>query len=56
MVWGGQDRIVPLECGERYTKSLPRARLEVVDGAGHLVDMEQPETLAKLITNFIAQG
>src|SRR5262249_36527371 len=35
VVWGRDDRIVPLECGERYAKALPRARLEVVDGAGH---------------------
>jgi pimeloyl-ACP methyl ester carboxylesterase len=54
VVWGREDRIVPLECGERYTKSLPRARLEIVDGAGHLVDMEKPDALASLVTRFLS--
>jgi pimeloyl-ACP methyl ester carboxylesterase len=49
VVWGREDRVVPLECGERYVKALPDARLEVIDGAGHFVEMEQPEALARLI-------
>ena len=55
VVWGRQDRIVPLECGERYAKALPRARLEIVDGAGHLVDMEKPDALAALVTRFLSE-
>jgi pimeloyl-ACP methyl ester carboxylesterase len=56
VVWGRQDRIVPLECGERYAKLLPRARLELVDGAGHLVDMEKPDVLASLVTRFLSEA
>ena len=56
VVWGRQDRIVPLECGERYAKLLPRARLELVDGAGHLVDMENPDVLAPLVTRFLSEA
>src|SRR5439155_91769 len=41
VVWGRHDRIVPLECGERYVKALAGARLEVIEGAGHFVDMEK---------------
>jgi pimeloyl-ACP methyl ester carboxylesterase len=56
VVWGRDDRIVPLECGERYAKALPRARLEVVAGAGHFLDLEKPDELAKLIVDFASQG
>jgi pimeloyl-ACP methyl ester carboxylesterase len=56
IVWGRDDRVVPLECGERYQKALPHARLEIVDGAGHFVDMEQPERLAELVTRFVEKG
>jgi pimeloyl-ACP methyl ester carboxylesterase len=56
IVWGRDDRIVPLECGERYAKALPRARLEIVEGAGHFVDLEKPDELAKLIVDFASQG
>lgn len=55
IVWGRDDRIVPLECGERYQKTLPNARLEIVDGAGHFVDMEKPDELASLVTRFVAE-
>jgi pimeloyl-ACP methyl ester carboxylesterase len=54
VVWGSDDRIVPLECGEHYAKALPRARLTLVEGAGHRVDMEQPETLARLVIDLAA--
>jgi len=54
IVWGRDDRIVPLGCGEQYARALPKSRLTVVDGAGHFVEMEQPEALAKLIVQFAA--
>jgi pimeloyl-ACP methyl ester carboxylesterase len=56
VVWGRDDRIVPLECGERYAKSLPRARLEVLDGAGHFLEMEKPRELAELVATFVNEG
>jgi pimeloyl-ACP methyl ester carboxylesterase len=56
VVWGGHDEIVPRECGERYAKSLANARLEIVEGAGHFVDMEKPDELARLITRFVSEA
>jgi pimeloyl-ACP methyl ester carboxylesterase len=56
IVWGRDDRIVPAACGEQYGCALPRSRLAVVEGAGHFVDMEQPEALAKLIAQFAAES
>ena len=52
IVWGRGDRVVPLECGERYAKALPQARLSIVENAGHFVEMEQPAELARLIGDF----
>jgi pimeloyl-ACP methyl ester carboxylesterase len=56
VVWGSEDRIVPRECGERYVKSLARARLEIVEGAGHFVDMEKPDELAGLVARFVNEA
>jgi pimeloyl-ACP methyl ester carboxylesterase len=55
IVWGRGDKIVPPECGEAYARALPGSRLAIVPGAGHFVDMEQPEALAKLILEFAAE-
>ena len=56
VVWGRRDRVVPLACGEQYARALPRARLAVVEGAGHCVEMEQPDAFVKLITDFAGQA
>ena len=53
VVWGDDDKVVPISAGRRYLGALPDARLEIVKACGHCVDMEQPDTLAKLVTNFI---
>jgi pimeloyl-ACP methyl ester carboxylesterase len=55
VAWGREDAIVPLECGERYVKALPRARLEVIEGAGHYVEMEKPDELARLVRTFVKE-
>jgi pimeloyl-ACP methyl ester carboxylesterase len=51
VVWGDQDRIVPLECGERYAALIPNARLEIVANCGHFVDFERPNELAAFIAS-----
>jgi pimeloyl-ACP methyl ester carboxylesterase len=56
IVWGRQDRIVPVGVGDQFAHALPKGRLNVVDGAGHFLEMEQPEALAKLIVPFAAQA
>lgn len=56
VVWGSKDKVVPPATGKQYAEALPNAALELVHDCGHCVDMEQPEILAKLVTNFIAQG
>jgi len=53
VVWGDDDKVVPLSAGKRFVEALPNAKLEIVKASGHCVDMEQPETLAKLVTSFI---
>jgi pimeloyl-ACP methyl ester carboxylesterase len=54
LVWGGEDRIVPRDSAHQYAESLPNARLEIVGGAGHVVELEQPEALAVLVAEHVA--
>ena len=53
VVWGKEDRIVPLNCGERYVAALPHAQLKVLEQCGHFVEVEKPHELAKLVQEFI---
>jgi len=52
VVWGSDDRIVPRNCGELYRDALPNGRLEVIEGAGHFVEMEKPDDLSQLVLDF----
>jgi pimeloyl-ACP methyl ester carboxylesterase len=56
VVWGDDDKVVPRSAGERYAALLPRARFEIVQRAGHCVEMEQPEALFALVRPFIEQN
>ena len=42
LLWGEEDRIVPLSHARSWTDALPEATLAVVPGAGHLPHAEQP--------------
>jgi pimeloyl-ACP methyl ester carboxylesterase len=52
VVWGDTDRIVPPDCGEQYVELLPHAYLEIVEGAGHNIEIEKPLILADLVSAF----
>jgi pimeloyl-ACP methyl ester carboxylesterase len=56
VVRGDDDRIVPASAAALYAERLPNAASEIITGAGHLVEMEQPEKLARLIASFIASN
>ena len=50
LIWGGEDKVIPPVCGEQYRDAMPGARLEVIPGAGHYVEHEDPARIAGLIT------
>ena len=55
IIWGENDRIVPVSCPQQYQSLLPNSRFEKLSNCGHLADMEQPEQLANMINTFLAQ-
>ena len=54
LVFGEDDRVLPASYRQRFQQALPRARLEVVAGAGHLVDLDAPQLLAHLVEEFLS--
>jgi pimeloyl-ACP methyl ester carboxylesterase len=55
VVAAGADRVLPRVHCERYTAAIPGAELLVLNGCGHALHAEYPETVAALITNFLAR-
>ncbi len=55
VVWGREDRIVPVACGEQYRRLMPAARLAVLERCGHLPPIEQPDEFAHLVVGFLGE-
>jgi pimeloyl-ACP methyl ester carboxylesterase len=54
IVCGGRNRIVPGICGEQYREAIPGAKLQLISGAGHFLEIEKPAELAKIVSDFTA--
>jgi pimeloyl-ACP methyl ester carboxylesterase len=53
LVWGAQDRLAAPAYGEDFAAAIAGARLELVDGAGHLPQLEQGEQTLSTVTAFL---
>jgi len=53
IVWGALDGIIPVEHARAAHALLPGSRLEIFEGAGHFVHVEQPLKFAAVLANFI---
>jgi pimeloyl-ACP methyl ester carboxylesterase len=56
LIWGSRDVVVPVSSAKLYAAALPNARLEVIEGAGHLVELEEPARVAELIAAHVAKS
>lgn len=52
VVWGAADRMIPRQHGEAFASSIPNARLEIIEEAGHLPQLEAPESLLRVVKEF----
>jgi pimeloyl-ACP methyl ester carboxylesterase len=52
VIWGGEDRLLPPEHGRRLAALIPGARVEILDGVGHVVPLEAPGAFARLVADF----
>jgi pimeloyl-ACP methyl ester carboxylesterase len=56
IIWGREDQIIPVVCGDQYRHLLPKARLAVLEKCGHLPPIEQPDAFARLVIDFLGEG
>ncbi len=55
VIWGERDTLTPPKHGREIAAGLAQARLEVVPRARHLPMISQPETVSRLIVDFLKQ-
>lgn len=53
VLWGRQDRVVPVANAARFASDIPGARIRVIDQAGHSVHEERPQIVNVEIERFL---
>ena len=52
MIWGREDKLIPLAHGKFYAEKIPGAKLEILDHCGHMLPYEKTEDFIRLATAF----
>lgn len=55
LIFGSEDQLTPPSIGQEMVDLLPDAQLAVIDGAGHLSNLEAPEKFNHILTAFLHQ-
>jgi len=45
IVWGDEDKVIPVQQAQTWRGLIPNAEVMVVKGAGHIVQLDKPETV-----------
>lgn len=53
VLWGAADRFIPLAHAQEFTTRIPGATLRLIQGAGHLPHLEQPERFGQAVSEFV---
>lgn len=56
VVWAADDTMMPREHGKRLAELLPDARLVEIDDSATLIPEDQPEELARVLTEFLTHN
>ena len=53
LIWGGKDKLIPLEMGKQFERDIPNSTLVVFDDLGHVPHEEDPEATLAATLAFI---
>lgn len=56
VIWGENDRWIPLQVGLQLKAELPDSALAVIPACGHIPQEERPEETARVMAAFMAAG
>lgn len=55
IIWGRQDKGIPVGTGEKMHEILKGSRMEIMDNAGHVPNYEQSELFNRMAIDFLGQ-
>jgi pimeloyl-ACP methyl ester carboxylesterase len=53
VIHGAEDQVVPPDEAAAMADAIPQARFEIIQNAGHLLNMEQSEHFNRLLSGFL---
>jgi pimeloyl-ACP methyl ester carboxylesterase len=53
IVWGRQDALVPVNCGELFQQNIRGSRLVILERCGHAPQIEQPQEFVNIVSEFL---
>jgi len=56
VLWGDDDRWIPIAHADRFVAAIPGARKVVIPACGHVPQEEKPEEVARLLLAFLAEA
>jgi 4,5:9,10-diseco-3-hydroxy-5,9,17-trioxoandrosta-1(10),2-diene-4-oate hydrolase len=55
IIWGREDRFLPVAHGGRAAEAIPNARLHVIPEAGHVSFLDQPQAFCQAVLEFLGE-
>jgi 4,5:9,10-diseco-3-hydroxy-5,9,17-trioxoandrosta-1(10),2-diene-4-oate hydrolase len=55
IVWGADDRVIPVRDADVFTQLIPNSRKVVLEDTGHAAMLERPATFNGLLEDFLAE-
>jgi 2-hydroxy-6-oxonona-2,4-dienedioate hydrolase len=54
ILWGREDKLIPLSFGERFHREIMNSRLQIIDNCGHVPQLERPAQYAAAVLEFFS--
>jgi pimeloyl-ACP methyl ester carboxylesterase len=55
LIYGAEDRLTPPAIGEQMQRDIPDAQLAIIEGAGHLSNIEGEAEFNRVLLQFLAR-
>ena len=54
IIWGRDDKLIPLSFGERFHQEIANSQLRIIDNCGHMPQVECPDEFASAVLQFFS--
>ena len=55
VAWGAEDTWIPVDRAHRLARLIPGAELTIVENAGHLIQLDQPAELERILSDWLGR-